>query len=105
MSYVVRMRKNETGEIRECQMDMDWHKPQPDDPDWTDMFWWTEGNFACDCNRHDTFERAVGIEPSDEYDDDIPCGHHRFTVIEAILPDGTRIQIDRPIPNEGPVRL
>lgn len=38
---------------------------------WHDVFWWTEGNMGCDCNRHLTFERAHGREPADE---ELVCG-------------------------------
>jgi len=84
MSYLVKIKKNETGEIRECKMEFDWFKENGDD-----YFWWTEGNFGCDCNRHNEFRRANG-----ESWQDIECSSHLYTVIEAILPDGTRIPID-----------
>ncbi len=48
------------------------------------VFWWTEGNAACDCNRHDFFERVL----SPDYDDDhlndgdgFPCGHGRYVLL------------------------
>jgi hypothetical protein len=32
--------------------------------EWEDnRFWWTEGNFGCDCNRYLEFERAGGGNP------------------------------------------
>lgn len=40
-------------------------------------FMWQEHNYACDCNRHDFFERAAGRDPSDE---DALCSHNRYLV-------------------------
>ncbi len=42
-----------------------------------DVFWWTEGNMSCDCNRHLEFERGQGREPDAE---DVECGHGRYSV-------------------------
>jgi hypothetical protein len=50
MTYSVAIRKNETGEVRICEMEVPWGE--------TSLFWWTEGNFGCDCNRELLFERA-----------------------------------------------
>lgn len=90
MPYNVAIRKNATGEVRMAPMDLDWFKPDGYD----DMYWWTEGNFACDCNRHLEWERAAGREPDN--DEGIECGHTAYTALYAELPDGTRIEIDDP---------
>lgn len=90
MAYKVAIRKNSTGEIRMASMDLDWFKADGGD----DMYWWTEGNFACDCNRHLSWERAGGHEPRD--DEEMECGSTAFATLYAVLPDGTRIDIDDP---------
>jgi hypothetical protein len=48
-------------------------------------FMWTDGNWACDCNRGLMFRRACG-EDVDITDDHEPCGDSRYYVK---LPDGT----------------
>lgn len=87
MSYQVAIRQNATGEIRMHEIDFtDWGKPDG----YTDLFWWTDGNFGCDCNRKASFYN-VGI---DEPGMDFPCGHEAYSVLYAILPDGKKILID-----------
>jgi hypothetical protein len=49
-------------------------------------FIWTEGNYACDCNRGLFFERAA----NPEYDGDPECGHDKY-VLESVDVDGVRI--------------
>ena len=79
--YSVRIRNNETGEIRKC-----------DFPNFTwgpaDEYWWTLGNYSCDCNR------AAEFYGRPYADDDYPCGEKAFTAIDAELPDGSIIAID-----------
>ncbi|KWN04823.1 hypothetical protein WT83_30475 [Burkholderia territorii] len=46
-----------------------------------DVFWWTEGNGSCDCNRaiamgHEDVTNAVG-------DQEVCLGHARFLVIDV----------------------
>jgi hypothetical protein len=85
MRYKVEIKNNETGEVRTRDMrDILWHEYS----DW----WWTEGNFGCDCNRHLEFERAAGTEPDF---DSAACGHEKYTAIKAILQDGTEILLDK----------
>jgi len=58
------------------------------------QFYWTEGNFGCDCNRRMDFVRQVeGREPEDE-PDECPCGHGGYRVPYLTLEDGTRLEID-----------
>ena len=50
----------------------------PDWADWTDgsIFWWTDGNAGCSCNRRVWFADAMGLP-----DDVEPkCGHGDFLV-------------------------
>ena len=52
---------------------------------WTDgtLYWWTEGNYGCDCNRYLAFERAQGRNPWVDPNNHPPCG------------DGQRYRLDR----------
>ncbi|TWB15579.1 hypothetical protein [Nitrospirillum bahiense] len=85
MPYTVVMRENQTGETRLCLLD---------DIDWGEhsVYWWTDGNFGCDCNRRWEFQRAGG----EAEDAASPCGHGAYTAVEAILLDGTRVPLDQP---------
>ncbi len=84
MSYKVLIRNNATGEVVESTQPYEW--------DDGNLFWWSEGNFSCDCNRELQFCRAKDIDEPDR--DANRCGEERFTVIKAILPDGTEVEID-----------
>lgn len=81
--YRVVIIRNSDGERREIAEDL-WHS--------SSLFWWTEGNGACDCNRHLWFERWV----NPDYDADVPCGNDAYYVECAIFPNGDRVQIDDP---------
>lgn len=45
------------------------------------LYLWTDGNFACDCNRGAFFYEAKGIK-----DEDVECGDTSYSV--KILRDG-----------------
>lgn len=64
--YVVHIRKEATGEIRRYT----------DGLEWLGDFIWSEGNFACDCNRHLFFEHAAGNEPAESHE----CGSVAYSV-------------------------
>ena len=84
MNYKVTIRKNETQEVRECDMgDIEWREYS--------VIWWTDGNFGCDCNRERVFEESVNPDCTI---DDCHCSDGRFTVPHVTLEDGTVIQID-----------
>lgn len=92
MAYTVVIRRNRDGLVRHYEMPLTIVNG--------DIGWWQRhnGNFGCDCNRHDTFERAGGtteeeLEAQDEAGE-IPCGHSAYTVIELRLPDGTVLPVD-----------
>jgi hypothetical protein len=57
-------------------------------------YMWTDGNYACDCNRGLMFARA-----HDEDVEDIACGHSRFDIIE---PDWTHVVRN---PEGGAIRM
>lgn len=83
IGYEVAIRKNSTGETRKYQVDLEWHE--------SSLFWWTEGNFGCDCNRGTEFLRAGG-EPTDDYEH--VCGDTKYSVLWARFPNGEEITID-----------
>jgi hypothetical protein len=46
-------------------------------------FMWTEGNFACDCNRALLIAREQGLP-----DPDRPCGNTRYILLGLYTEDG-----------------
>lgn len=66
---LVYIRRNTDGEVR-CYDNLEWH----DDSDYPD-FIWSEGNYACDCNRALFFARAIG-----EDDPERSCGDSAFSL-------------------------
>lgn len=89
MSYKAYIRNNATGETRIQTLDLDWRD--------SSVFWWTDGNFGCDCNRELEFRRAGGETETDiaAVFDNIVCGHTRYSVPKIELQDGTIVEIDR----------
>ncbi len=86
MKYKVTIRKNDTGEVRIKDMkSIEWGDHS--------VYWWTEGNFGCDCNRDREFKRAGGeeIDPDDDSD---RCGDTAYTALFAELENGKQVQID-----------
>ena len=90
MSYHVTIRDTTTGETRiSREFKEDW---DPDKSHW----WWTEGNYGCDCNRQLEFIRAEGREPTvEEWNTACNDSQNRFVVRHAILKDGSTVLIDR----------
>jgi hypothetical protein len=86
MSYKVCIVELATGETRIHDMgDIPWGEAS--------VFWWTEGNFGCDCNREWEFARAGGMPESEVMKIHGACGHKRFFVPWAEV-DGKRVPID-----------
>ena len=85
--YDVAIRRNDTGEVRMCRQDVDWDDTNDDGH----IYYWTEGNFGCDCNRELEFLRAGGDDP---LFDSVECGGERFSALYALLPDGRRVPLD-----------
>lgn len=77
------VRKNSTGEVKRIRTDLEWFDHS--------HFFWTEGNFSCDCNRHHVFHWDK--EPPRKQEK-FKCGHTAYTVIKVIFPDGTEQLID-----------
>ena len=90
VGYSVLIRDNATREERLCpQTEVKW-------TDDCDVYWWTDGNMGCDCNRSLCFARAGGATEEEAWAQEIDCGDTRFTAIKAILADGREIELDAP---------
>lgn len=81
MSYTLAIKNNETGEVREHKEDGTWLDEE---------FLWTEGGWACDCNRSLFFSMASGEEP--EGSD--PCGSSKYSILHVTLPCGTQEEVE-----------
>lgn len=81
-SYDVVIRRNVDGKVRKHH----------EDSSWTSDFMWTEGNYACDCNRRLFFDRADGVTyvPIDN----VACGDGAYTILKIIFPDGKELQME-----------
>jgi hypothetical protein len=83
--YKVKIRNNKTGEVRVYEDECEWHE--------NSVWFWTKGNFGCDCNRHLLFHRAVG----DESDYDVECDdgkNRKYSAIDAVLESGEVVVLD-----------
>lgn len=79
------------------------HRPSGIQRQWSDEYpWaegteylWSEGNFACDCNRELLFLRAGGVSES-EINSRAPvrCGEVEYTVTKIIFADGAEYGIE-----------
>lgn len=92
MSYIVTIRKNDTGEIRRYECDLIW------DDEGCPFWWSTDGNAGCDCNLGRNFLRAgpdapPADNPSWNYSD-FDCGETAYRPLDAYLPDGRVIPLD-----------
>jgi len=75
MSYIIYIKNNKTGEIRKCKDDYEFIE-----------FMWSDGNYACDCNR------AVFFYDHDDEADNQPCTDTDFSVVDVHLEDGSRTE-------------
>lgn len=79
MTYIVCIVNNLTKEQRVKAVDLEWNE--------SSYFWWTEGNFGCDCNRQLVW---------DDWKTDfklLVCGESKFS-IPWVEVEGKRIVID-----------
>lgn len=74
--YKVEMTDTQTKETKTIVMEGQWNGD----------FIWTEGNYACDCNRHNFFYPKSDV--------DWPCGQDRFTISFIEDEKGNHHQID-----------
>lgn len=82
--YKVKIKNNETGESVWHEEICEWHE--------SSMFWWTEGNMSCDCNRELCFLRAKDLETEDSFDN-TKCGDSKYSIESIQLKDGTLIEV------------
>ena len=85
MMYKVLIRNNETKEERLRFIESDWED--------ISLFYWTEGNFGCDCNRALQFASAKNEDDEKAWGQ--PCGRTKYSVLWAELPSGEKIIIDK----------
>lgn len=78
----VRMRENRSGEVRSIPYELGWSEGDEGDS----LYFWTLGNFGCDCNRSDIWHGHA--------EHDVECGNEAFSVIDVRLDDGRSIAID-----------
>jgi len=58
-------------------------------------FVWSEGNFACDCNRAALFARARNEDT--EHPVDLPCSNDKYHIEKLVWEDGTEETVDGPL--------
>ena len=83
--YSVAYRKNDTGETRIRK-----YPHSEYDVDHT-IWWLTEGNFGCDCNRELEWRRANGEDPDWG---EVYCSDGRFSIPYIILDNGDKLEIE-----------
>ncbi len=69
--------------------------------DWADsthpdslIYFWTDGNYGCDCNRYLEFERAGNV-PEDEIQGEPECGETLYELVTLELNDGRKMNSDQ----------
>jgi len=78
VQILVRIRKNDTGEVREYKDYAIWEDDFANDGlGQPSLFIWQEGNYACDCNRYLFFQRSANEE---EDLDKKNCGDDKYSV-------------------------
>ena len=66
-------------------------------PDWDfNVYWWEEGNAACDCNREDFFLQAQGEDTDDRESE---CGDERYSVCCSDADTGAVLYDELETPN------
>ena len=90
MHYSVVLRDRQTGECRQTSIGT-----------WTSdcKFWWTDGNFGCDCNRHYVFASGSPVDEAP------PCNHNnqRYTVEYVEFSNGDRVPLNSPPSSSPPI--
>jgi len=70
--YNIKIRNNKTNEIKIITKNDEWFD--------SDFYYYSEGNFSCDCNRANLFYT--------KYDLGFPCGDKLFSILEIQLETG-----------------
>lgn len=81
VSYVVRLKRVSDSKEVDVVVNLPWSE--------SSMYWWTDGNMGCDCNRELEFEHALGRELDL---DDVWCGEERFALV-SITVDGKEVEL------------
>lgn len=90
--YTATIKDRRTGEIVSA--------PQPRATGWGEgsEYFWSDGNFGCDCNRHIVFETAKGNDPDAEdcpcVSEDFPAGG-RYVVLSIRLESGEEVYSEK----------
>ena len=79
--YTVYIRDNKTGEVSEYGM------KTPDGYEFSEYIW-SEGNYACNCNRSLFFWRGRELPEEEVWKREASCGDGRYSV-KIVRPDGT----------------
>jgi hypothetical protein len=95
MNYTVKIQDRATGEVSARYMGDGVHWGESSE------FWWTDGNYGCDCNRFATFLRGKGVPEEKVAGMEWPCRYDkypdgRFRVVEIVLTDGTVVYGEDP---------
>lgn len=77
-TYRVEIKDTKTGEVRSGDFPLYGYNREPAMRPEDNLFWWSEGNFGCDCNRGDVFKDFGGEERS--LSADCNCGPNRYLV-------------------------
>lgn len=90
MAYTVEIREVATGETVTTQQNLDGVHPSGRDS----LFWWTDGNFGCDCNRSMEFWRGKGVTEDEvrQRTEGVKCSCGTGIIaylVRITLPDGT----------------
>ncbi len=83
---IINIKNNKTGEIRKfVEKDGDWdHRLE---------WFWTEGNYGCDCNRALMFARANNEDETEAWEQG--CGDGvAYSIPFVELADGTKINVE-----------
>lgn len=83
--YTVTMKETATGEVRTFPAKLPWGDGS--------NFWWSEGNYSCDCNRELEWREAGGLPRFPEIEG--PCTEGRYVVLSINLPDGTQVYAEQ----------
>ena len=85
--YYVTIRDRKTCDVSRTAINLPW--------DESSEFWWSEGNFSCDCNRGDVFHDGMGIKRRDYPCVNVEFPNGRFEVVSVELEGGSVVYGDR----------
>jgi len=92
---VIHLRRNVDGVIRLIEETGHWERRDTlyeDEQEDCHEFIWTDGNYACDCNRYLFFQRAAG----EAEDAGRICGDGAYSIVQ-VVEDGVPLKLDYPL--------